>query len=355
MPAPVTPAAASTEMTPLGARPRVFSAMQPTADSLHLGNYLGALTQWVALQDEHDAIYSVVDLHALTANPEPRVLRDRTRRTAAQYLAAGVDPERSILFVQSHVAQHAELAWVLGCQTGFGEAGRMTQFKDKAARHGQESASVGLFTYPMLMAADILLYDASLVPVGEDQRQHLELTRDLAQRLNARFGRLVRVPEPYIVKETAKIYDLQDPTAKMSKSAGSPNGILEVLDPPNVLTKRIKSAVTDGEREIRFDRAAKPGIANLLTIASALTGRSTADLEADYAGKGYGDLKKDVAVVVVEALAPIREKVTEYLADPDLLDDVLADGAARARVIARATMDRVYDRLGILPARGARA
>jgi len=355
MPDAATPAAASTAAPPLAPRPRVFSAMQPTADSLHLGNYLGALTQWVALQDQHDAIYSVVDLHALTANPDPSVLRDRTRRTAAQFLAAGVDPERSILFVQSHVAQHAELAWVLGCQTGFGEAGRMTQFKDKAARHGHESASVGLFTYPVLMAADILLYDAALVPVGEDQRQHLELSRDLAQRINARFGRLVRVPEPYIVKETAKIYDLQDPLSKMSKSTGQPTGLLEILEEPRVLTKRIMSAVTDSERQIRFDREAKPGVANLLTIASALTGRPVADLEADYAGKGYGDLKKDVAAVVVETLAPIREKVTEYLETPALLDDVLADGASRARTIARATMDRVYDRLGVLPARGLRA
>jgi tryptophanyl-tRNA synthetase len=338
-----------------GARPRVFSAMQPTADSLHLGNYLGALTQWVALQDDYDTVYSVVDLHALTVNPDPAQLRERTRRTAAQYLAAGVDPQRSILFVQSHVAEHAELAWVLGTMTGFGEAGRMTQFKDKSARHGNEGTTVGLFTYPVLMAADILLYDAELVPVGEDQRQHLELSRDLAQRLNARFGRLVRVPEPYIMKATAKIYDLQDPTAKMSKSTASPNGILEVLDEPSVLSKRVRSAVTDSDREIRFDRERKPGVANLLTIASALTGRSVIELEADYEGRGYGDLKKDVAAAVVEALAPIRERVREYLDSPDLLDDVLADGAERARVIARATVDRVYDRLGILPARGPRA
>ncbi len=329
--------------------------MQPTADSLHLGNYLGALTQWVRLQDDHDAIYAVVDLHALTVNPDRRVLRERTRRTAAQFLAAGVDPERSLLFVQSHVAEHAELAWVLGCHTGFGEAGRMTQFKDKAARLGSEGTTVGLFTYPVLMAADILLYDAALVPVGEDQRQHLELSRTLAQRLNARYGRLVRVPEPHIVTDTAKIYDLQDPTSKMSKSTGRPNGILEILDEPNVLAKRIRSAVTDGEREIYFDREAKPGIANLLTIGSALSGRPVAEIEAAYAGKGYGDLKKDVAAVVVETLAPIREKVREYLETPDLLDDVLADGAARARTIARATMDRVYDRLGVLPARGLRA
>ncbi len=342
MPGPTTPSS--------GARPRVFSAMQPTADSLHLGNYLGALTQWIALQADYDTIYAVVDLHALTVSPEPAQLRERTRRTAAQFLAAGVDPERSILFVQSHVPEHAQLAWVLGCQTGFGEAGRMTQFKDKAAKYGTEGTTAGLFMYPMLMAADILLYDAQLVPVGEDQRQHLELSRTLAQRLNSRFGPLVTVPEPHIIRETAKIYDLQVPTAKMSKTAGTPNGILEVLDDPAVLSKRIRSAVTDSGREVRFDREAKPGVANLLTIASALTGRSVPELESDYDGRGYGDLKKDVAAIVVEALAPMREKVAEYLATPALLDDVLADGAARARVIARATLERVYDRLGLLPA-----
>jgi tryptophanyl-tRNA synthetase len=243
----------------------------------------------------------------------------------------------------------------MNCLTGFGEASRMTQFKDKSAKQGTEGTTVGLFTYPVLMAADILLYDAELVPVGEDQRQHLELSRDLAQRLNGRFGRLVRVPEPYIVKETAKIYDLQDPTAKMSKSSASPNGILELLDESSVLARRIRSAVTDGEREVRFDREAKPGVSNLLTIASALTGRGVPDLEADYTGKGYGDLKKDVADIVVRSLAPLRERVREYLDTPDLLDDVLADGAARARHIARATMDRVYERLGVLPARGLRS
>jgi tryptophanyl-tRNA synthetase len=347
----VMPDPTPTEPSP---RPRVFSAMQPTADSLHLGNYLGALTQWVALQDDYDTIYSVVDLHALTVNPDPAHLRERTRRTAAQYLAAGVDPARSILFVQSHVAEHAELAWVLGTLTGFGEAGRMTQFKDKSLKQGNEGTTVGLFTYPVLMAADILLYDAELVPVGEDQRQHLELSRDLAQRLNARFGPLVRVPAPHIMKVTAKIYDLQDPTAKMSKSTASPLGLLEILDEPSVLAKRVRSAVTDSGREIRFDRENKPGVANLLTIASALTGRTIIELEADYEGRGYGDLKKDVAAVVVEALRPIREKVREYLDTPDLLDDVLADGAQRARVIARATVERVYDRLGILPSRGLR-
>jgi len=342
-------------MQPMSPRPRILSGMQPTSDSLHLGNYLGALVNWVALQDDYDALYTVVDLHALTVAPDPAQLRDRTRRTAAQYLAAGVDPARSVLFVQSHVPEHTELAWVLSCHTGFGEASRMTQFKDKSARLGAEGTNVGLFYYPVLMAADILLYDAALVPVGEDQRQHLEITRDVAQRMNSRFGKTFVVPEPHIVRGTAKIFDLQDPTAKMSKSASSPNGLIELLDPPSVIAKRIKSAVTDTEREIRFDLESKPGISNLLTIHSALSGQSIPDLEAAYAGKGYGDLKKDLADVVVGALAPLRERVLGYLDSPDTLDDILADGAERARAIARGTLARAYDRVGLLPRREARA
>jgi tryptophanyl-tRNA synthetase len=224
---------------------RVLSGMQPTSDSLHLGNYLGALVHWVALQEDHDAFYCVVDLHAITVPVDPTLLRERTRRTAAQYLAAGVDPTRSALFVQSHVPEHAQLAWVLGCITGFGEAGRMTQFKDKSQKGGAERSSVGLFTYPILQAADILLYDADRVPVGEDQRQHLELTRDLAQRFNARFGDTLVVPSPHIVSGTAKIQDLQDPWSKMSKSATSPTGLIDLLDEPTVIAKRIRSAVTD--------------------------------------------------------------------------------------------------------------
>nr|WP_297426056.1 tryptophan--tRNA ligase [uncultured Actinotalea sp.] len=341
-------------MSDAAQRPRILSGMQPTSDSLHLGNYLGALTSWVALQDEYDALYTVVDLHALTVAPDPALLRERTRRTAAQYLAAGVDPTRSLLFVQSHVPEHTQLAWVLSCFTGFGEASRMTQFKDKSARMGAEAANVGLFTYPVLMAADILLYDAALVPVGEDQRQHLELTRDLAQRVNARHGRTFVVPEPHIVRETAKIYDLQEPTSKMSKSASTPNGLVELLDDPKVVAKRIRSAVTDAEREIRFDREAKPGVSNLLTIHSALSGRSVPELEDHFAGQGYGDLKKELADVVVGFLEPFQAKVHEYLDDPAQLDAVLAEGAERARAIAGATLDRVYDRIGLLPARKGR-
>ncbi|WP_276582488.1 tryptophan--tRNA ligase, partial [Cellulomonas sp. RIT-PI-Y] len=334
--------------------PRIFSGMQPTSDSLHLGNYLGALTQWVALQDSYDPIYCVVDLHALTVSPDPAVLRERSRRTAAQYLAAGVDPQRSVLFVQSHVAQHAELAWLLSCQTGFGEAGRMTQFKDKSSKHGAEGTSVGLFTYPILMAADILLYDTALVPVGEDQRQHLELARDLAQRLNSRFGAgTAVVPDAHIVKATAKIFDLQDPTSKMSKSSSSPNGIIELLDPPKTVAKRIRSAVTDAGSQIRYDRENQPGIANLLTIFSALTGREIDTIVADYDGKGYGHLKVDLADVVVDFLTPFQDRVNTYLSDPAALDAVLAEGADRAAEIAAPVMRRIADRFGLLPRRTA--
>ena len=328
--------------------PRIFSGMQPTDGSLHLGNYLGALAQWVALQDDHEALYCVVDLHALTVNPDPAALRERTRRTAAQYLAGGIDPERSILFVQSHVAEHAELAWLLSCQTGFGEAGRMTQFKDKSAKQGSEGTTVGLFTYPVLMAADILLYDTALVPVGEDQRQHLELTRDLAQRFNHRFKKTFRLPEPYILKATAKIADLQDPTSKMSKSNSSPGGIIEMLDEPKVSAKKIRSAVTDSESEIRFDADAKPGVSNLLTIYSALTGVSVTDLVEDFAGKGYGDLKSALAEEVITFVTPFRERTLELLDDQTYLTEVLAQGAERAREVAAATLRDVYQRVGFI-------
>jgi len=332
-------------------KPRLLSGMQPTG-SLHLGNYLGALVNWVEMQETHDAFYTVVDLHALTVEVAPATLRDRTRATAAQYLAGGLDPARSTLFVQSHIAEHAQLAWVLSCITGFGEASRMTQFKDKSGRHGTEGTTVGLFTYPVLMAADILLYDADQVPVGEDQRQHLELTRDLAGRFNSRFGKTFSVPEPHIVKATAKIYDLQDPTSKMSKSAASQSGVIDLLEDPRIIAKRIRSAVTDGGREIRFDEAQKPGISNLLRIVGALSGRSIEALEADYEGRGYGDLKKDVAEIVVETATPYRDRTLALLADPAELDRLLAEGAERARSVASVTLARVYDRVGFLPGKG---
>jgi tryptophanyl-tRNA synthetase len=332
-------------------RPRVLSGIQPTADSFHLGNYLGALRQWVALQFDHDAFYCIVDLHAITVEQDPATLRQRTRIAVAQLMAMGLDPTQCTIFVQSQVPEHAQLAWVLGCITGFGEAARMTQFKDKTARAGQDRATVGLFTYPVLQAADILLYQAHRVPVGEDQRQHLELTRDLAGRFNSRFGETFVVPEPHILKQTAKVLDLQQPGAKMSKSASSPAGIVDLLDEPRVSAKKIRSAVTDSGREITFDPVGKPGLSNLLTIYSALSGRSVEDIVADYAGRGYGDLKRDLAGLVEDLVTPIRERTVELLDDRAEIDSVLADGASRARSVASATLAAVYDRVGFVAAR----
>ncbi|MEU5010360.1 tryptophan--tRNA ligase [Streptomyces sp. NPDC021749] len=332
-------------------RPRVLSGIQPTAGSFHLGNYLGAVRQWVDLQESHDAFYMVVDLHAITVPQDPAELRRNTRIAAAQLLAAGLDPERCTLFVQSHVPEHAQLAWVMNCVTGFGEASRMTQFKDKSAKQGADRTTVGLFTYPVLMVADILLYQADQVPVGEDQRQHLELTRDLADRFNTRYGDTFAIPNPYILKETAKIFDLQDPSIKMSKSASSPKGIIDLLDDPKVTAKKVKSAVTDTDTVIRFDREAKPGVSNLLTILSTLTGTSVPDLEKSYEGKMYGALKTDLAEVMVDFVTPFRDRTREYLDDPETLDALLAKGAEKARSVAAETLATTYDRLGFLPAK----
>jgi len=329
-------------------RPRVLSLAQPTADSLHLGNFLGALRQWVPLQDDHDAFYGVADLHALTVEVAPQVLTERTLRSAAQLLAAGIDPQRSTVFVQSHVPEHTQLSWVLGCLTGFGQAQRMTQFKDKSAKMGAEATNVGLFTYPVLMAADILLYRADRVPVGEDQRQHLELTRDLAGRFNSRFGRTFVVPEPHILPSVGRIADLTDPTAKMSKTSSSPNGIVELLDEPRVNVKKIKSAVTDSGREIVYDEEAKPGVANLLTILSALTGTSVEVLVKEFEGRGYGDLKGAVADAVTAFAAPYRERTLQLMGERTELEAVLRDGAEQAREVASQTLAEVYRRVGLL-------
>ena len=329
-------------------KPNLLSGMQPSAASLHLGNYLGALTQWVMMQDQFNAYYVIVDLHAITVPQDPIVLRENTRRTAAQYLAAGLDPEKSALFVQSHVPAHAQLAWVLNCIAGFGEASRMTQFKDKSQKGGAENSSVGLFTYPILQAADILLYQPTTVPVGEDQRQHLELTRDLAMRFNSRYGETFLIPKAEILKETAKIYDLQLPTAKMSKSATDPKGLINLMDEPNQITKKIKSAVTDTDGEIRFDPENKPGISNLLSIYSALTGDPISKIEASLSGSGYGALKTEVAEAVVSALAPLRTRTNELLEDAAELDRLLAKGAARANEAAEKTLKVVYENLGLV-------
>ncbi|MFE4948584.1 tryptophan--tRNA ligase [Leifsonia sp. NPDC056665] len=328
--------------------PRLYSGMQPSADSLHLGNYVGALLQWKELQSTHDAFFSVVDLHAITVAQDPAELREKTRRTAAQYIAAGIDPSASTLYVQSHVPAHAQLAWVLNTITGFGEASRMTQFKDKSAKQGADATSVGLFAYPVLMAADILLYDTEIVPVGDDQRQHVELTRDLAERFNSRFGETFVVPQAMILKDGARIYDLQNPESKMSKSAESGAGIVWMLDEPDVTRKKIMRAVTDTDGVVSFDRAGKPGISNLLSIYSAFTGRAVADIELEYDGKGYGDFKKGLVEVVVETFGPIRERALDLLSDPAELDRILAGNAQRAGEVAERTLAKAYNAIGLL-------
>jgi len=328
---------------------RVLSGIQPTAESFHLGNYLGAVRQWVQLQDDHDAFYCVVDLHALTVETEPAILRKRTLLAAAQLIALGLDPQKCTLFIQSHVPEHNQLGWVFECLTGFGEASRMTQFKDKSQKSGTDRTVVGLFTYPILQAADIMLYQANLVPVGEDQRQHIELTRDLGQRFNSRYGDTFVVPEAYILKSAAKINDLQDPTAKMSKSAASNAGVIDILDSADVNVKKIKSAVTDTGKEVVFDEKNKPGISNLLSIHSALSGKSISELENEFSGKGYGDFKAAVAEVVTSYFAPVRQKTQELLADEKALLDLLAVGSEKARAVAAQTLSQTYSALGLVP------
>lgn len=330
-------------------RKRVLSGIQPTADSFHLGNYLGAVKQWVALQETHDAFYCVVDLHALTIETEPKLFRKRTLLAAAQLIALGLDPERCTLFIQSHVHEHNQLAWVMECLTGFGEASRMTQFKDKSQKSGSDRTVVGLFTYPILQAADILLYQPQYVPVGEDQRQHIELTRDLSQRFNSRYGETFVLPEAYIIKGSAKVNDLQDPTAKMSKSSASANGVIDIMDAPEINAKKIKSSITDAEREIKFDEKNKAGISNLLTIYASLTGKSISESEADFVGKGYGDFKGAVAEVVTEYFAPVRKRTLELLEDETGLLKLLKTGSEKAEAVASQTLTKVYDAMGVVP------
>lgn len=331
-------------MTNSNQKPRVFSGIQPTADSFHIGNLLGALQEWVKLQESHESFFCVVDQHAITVDHDPQLLRKRTLVSFAQLLAIGLDPEKCTVFAQSQVAAHSQLSWVLQCQTGFGEASRMTQFKDKSSKAGNDRSTVGLFTYPILQAADILLYQANGVPVGEDQRQHLELTRDLAQRFNAKFGETFAVPEVMVVKETGRIVDLQDPTSKMSKS--SPAGCVFLLDENKVAEKKIKSAVTDSEAEVRFDEDKKLGVSNLLTLQKAITGKSIDELESEYAGRGYGDLKKETAEIVLGVVDPIRTRVNELLTDPAELQSLMNRGAQKAREAAAPTLELVYERVG---------
>lgn len=332
---------------------RVLSGIQPTADSFHLGNYLGAIKQWVALQDTHDAFYCVVDLHSLTVDVDPKLMTERTLKSVAQLVALGLDPNRCTIFVQSHIHQHNQLAWIMECLAGFGEASRMTQFKDKSQKAGSDRTTVGLFTYPLLQAADIMLYQANLVPVGEDQRQHIELTRDLGQRFNSRYGDTLVVPEPYIMKAGAKINDLQDPTAKMSKSAASQSGVIDILDEPSLNIKKIKSAVTDTGREVVFDEAEKPGISNLITILSSLTSKSQSEIEREFSGKGYGDFKGEVAQAVADYFSPIRNRTLELLASKSELAEIIEAGAKKAEVVAEATLAKVYKNLGLLPRKGS--
>ncbi|MEI7779230.1 MAG: tryptophan--tRNA ligase [Actinomycetes bacterium] len=329
------------------ARPRILSGIQPTSDSFHIGNLLGAVRHWVSMQDTHDAFCFIADLHAITVDFDPAQIRRRTLSSFAQLLAAGLDADRSTIFVQSQVPEHAQLAWVLGCLTGYGEASRMTQFKDKAGREGSDRTTVGLFTYPVLQAADILIYRPDLVPVGEDQRQHLELTRDLAQRFNQKFGDTLVVPKPHIMKADAKILDLQDPTAKMSKS--SPAGCLFLLDPPKVIEKKIKTAVTDSENQIRFDPERQAGVANLLSLLSALTGDSVESLVAGYDGKLYGALKADAVAAVLAVAEPFQSRANELLADPAELERLMAHGAAKAEAVTRGVLADVYAAVGFVP------
>jgi tryptophanyl-tRNA synthetase len=326
---------------------RVLSGIQPTHDSFHLGNYLGALKQWVDMQENHDAFYCVVDLHALTVETDPKLLKKRTLLSAAQLIAIGLDPNKCTLFVQSHVPAHNQLAWVFECITGFGEASRMTQFKDKSQKSGADRINVGLFTYPILQAADILLYQPDFVPVGEDQRQHVELTRDIAQRFNSKYKEIFNIPKPEIIKSLAKINDLQDPNAKMSKSASSMAGVIELLDTPEVTLKKFKSSVTDNGKEIKFDEKLKPGISNLLTIHSALSGKSISDLESEFSGKGYGDFKAAVAEVVIAKLEPISKRTNELMDDPAELSRVLSNGAQKASEVASTTLKAAYSAIGL--------
>ena len=326
---------------------RVLSGIQPTGE-VHLGNYIGALRNWVTDQFEHDSFFVIVDLHAITVPQEPARLRAATLDLAAVLLATGIDPERATLFVQSHVPEHTELAWILNCIATFGELRRMTQFKDKAAKQKEASVSVGYFGYPVLQAADILIYQADRVPVGDDQRQHLELTRDIAMRFNARFGETFTVPQAAIPKLGARIMDLQNPTVKMSKSADSPQGTIKITDPRDVVAKKVKVAVTDSGRDV-VAGPDKPAITNLLTIMSVATQRSIEDLQESFAGRGYADLKRELTEALIEFLEPIQERYGELIADPAELARLLEVGSTKAQKVASATMEPVYQRVGFLP------
>ncbi len=326
---------------------RVLSCIQPTGD-VHLGNYLGALRNWVAGQHENDAFHGIVDLHALTVIDQPGVVGKSTIELAAMLFAVGLDPDIATIFVQSHVTEHSQLGWIMECQVSFGELGRMTQFKDKSAKREADFLSAGLFTYPALMAADILLYDTDEVPVGEDQRQHLEITRDIAMRFNHRFGETFVIPKAVMPKAGARVMDLQDPTSKMSKTGDTDAGLISMLDDPAAIVKKFKRAVTDGDSEVRFDRATKPGVSNLLEILAACTGETPEALAAKYTQ--YGPLKADTGEAVVELLRPIQARYHELMADRAELQSLLRKGAQKARVVAAVTLARAQTHLGLVPA-----
>ena len=327
-------------------KPVIFSAIQPSG-TITLGNYLGALKNWITLQDDYDCIYALADLHTITVRQEPAVFRRNILEAYALLLAAGIDPEKSLFFMQSHVPQHSQLAWILNCYTQFGELSRMTQFKDKSQKHA-DNVNAGLFTYPSLMAADILLYQADRVPVGADQKQHLELTRDIAIRFNSAYSPTFRVPDGYIPKAGARIMSLQDPTRKMSKSDENKNGTVSVLDDPDTIMRKFKRAVTDSDGVVRFDRETKPGVSNLMCIYSTFTGKSNDEIAAEFEGKGYGDFKLAVAEVTADALAPVQAEYARILADKAYVDEVLKNGAERASRLANRTVSKVYRKVGLL-------
>ena len=326
------------------AKKRIFSGIQPSGE-LTLGSYMGAIKNWVSLQEEYDCLYCIVDMHAITVRQTPADLRRRSVNQLAQYIACGLDPAKNIMFIQSHVPQHAELSWVLGCYTQFGELSRMTQFKDKAAKHA-DNITAGLFTYPVLMAADILVYQADLVPVGQDQKQHVELCRDIAQRFNGVYGDTFTLPEPFISKMGARVMSLGDPTSKMSKS--DPDGCVYMMDKPEDIMRKFKRAVTDCEAAVKFDKENKAGISNLLSIYCAATGKTVAETEAEFAGQGYGVFKPAVAEAVIELLRPIREEAKRLTADKAYLEGVYKDGAQRASCLAEKTLRKVYKKVGFV-------
>lgn len=321
--------------------------MQPTG-VLTLGNYLGALKNWSQLQDQYDSIYSIVDLHSLTVRRQPKDVRADSVSLLAQYIACGIDPEKNTLFIQSHVSAHAELCWILSCYTYMGELNRMTQFKEKAGSH-QDNVNAGLFTYPVLMAADILLYQADLVPVGGDQKQHLEITRDIAIRFNSVYGPVFTVPEPYIPKVGARIMSLQEPESKMSKSDENQNAYITLLDSPDTIIRKFKRAVTDSEALVRYDIENKPGISNLISIYSCVTGKTYDQVEAEFEGKGYGDFKLAVGEAVAEALKPVQARYNELMSDKAQLEAILKMGADSAEYLAMKTLRKVYKKLGLVP------